>query len=183
VRARPTALAVTGEASSQLLPLAASSSPSSTTTAHYSSRDSGSAAEAAARRKHVAHVVWMPWAAMMPVRCYLGHQNHRALPWPPRHSARHPRTRRTRRSADVAGLPLLLVTAELRAQARAKCAHFRRLRWPQVQPAASCYRSLRPHPRSALPPRAIRARLRLRPLLGNNVLFSDLQVTPPQITP
>jgi hypothetical protein len=37
---------------------------------------------------------------------------------------------------------------QLRAQARAKCAHVGRLRWPQVQPAASCYRSLpHPHPR------------------------------------
>jgi hypothetical protein len=102
-------------------------------------------------------------------RVHLAHQSHRALPRPPRHSARHSRTRRTRRSADVAGFRCYL-QGRLRVQARAKCAHVRRLRWPQVQPAASCYRSLHPHPRPALPPRATRERLRLvsRPLLARS---------------
>jgi hypothetical protein len=49
-------------------------------------------AQAAAREKHLARVVWMPSAAMMPVRCHQAHQSHRALLRPPRRSARHPRS-------------------------------------------------------------------------------------------
>jgi hypothetical protein len=53
--------------------------------------------------------------------------------------------------SDVAGLPLLLAAQQLAARLRTKCADALHRRWPQVEPAASCCRSLRTHPRPALP--------------------------------